>query len=64
MAVSKKDSPTKFVREYYSQDPETGAERLDARWHYDLERFPYGPVLTENFDANPKKVGKKVAKDD
>lgn len=50
----------KFVREFYTYDPETRTKKLDARWHYDLKKFPYGPILAENLSIPEKqKKGKK-----
>lgn len=57
MAINKPgDSPSKFIREFHSFNPETGTTKLDARWHYDLEKFPNGPILAE--DLNPMKESK------
>ena len=52
---------TKFVREYFSQHWETREKILESRWHFDLKKFPYGPVLVEefNFPAKEKKSKKK-----
>jgi hypothetical protein len=59
------DSP-KFVREYYTYDWETRTRKLDSRWHYDLRKFPYGPVLVEefNFPEKEKKKRKKKVGDE
>lgn len=53
MAVN--NVPTKFVREYYDIDPETNTKKLSSRWHYDLEKTKYGPVLVENFNLPREK---------
>jgi len=45
---------TKFIREYHSYDYDTKTKKLDSRWHYDLKKFPYGPILVEEFDLPPK----------
>lgn len=43
------DKPKKFTREH------TNAEgKLISRWHYDLDKFPNGPILCENFDLPTK----------
>lgn len=53
--MEKTTSPTtKFVREYYNYDPETRVKTLDSRWHYDLKKFRYGPILVENFSSPEK----------
>lgn len=51
----------KFVREYFSYDYDTKTKKLASRWHYDLKKFPYGPVLVEEFDfpVKEKKTRKK-----
>jgi hypothetical protein len=60
------EKPTKFVREYYTFSWETREKKIDSRWHYDLKKFPYGPVLVEEFNlpakekkSKKKKVGKE-----
>ena len=50
---------TKFTREFYTYDYDTRTKKLDARWHYDLKKFPNGPILTEEFDLPPKEKKKK-----
>lgn len=60
MAVT--EQPTKFIREFYEYDWETKTKKLSSRWHYDLEKFPNGPIQTEEFILPPKekKTRKKV----
>lgn len=58
---------TKFVREYYDYDYETKTKKLSSRWHFDLKKFPYGPILVEelNFaEKETKKRKKKFVKED
>jgi hypothetical protein len=55
---------TKFVREYFSYNSETREKKIDSRWHYDLNKQPYGPILVEEFNLprpEKKKRKKKVA---
>lgn len=59
MAVT--EQPTKFVREYYDYDWDTKAKKLSSRWHYDLKKSPYGPILVEEF-IFPEKEKKKRTK--
>lgn len=55
MALSKPIEPQiKFVVEY-----KDGDGNVTDRWHYDLNKFRYGPIMTENFEL-PKK--EKVVK--
>lgn len=55
MALSKPIEPqTKYVVEY-----KDGDGNVTDRWHYDLNKFRYGPIMTENLEL-PKK--EKVAK--
>jgi hypothetical protein len=55
MALSKSIEPqTKFVVEY-----KDGDGNVTDRWHYDLNKFRQGPIMTENLEL-PKK--EKVAK--
>lgn len=56
------ESPIKFVREYFTFDWETRVKKLDSRWHYDLKKFPYGPILVEDFSAPVKEKKKKKKK--
>lgn len=60
------EQSTKFIREFYTYNSETRTKKLDARWHYDLKKFPYGPILTEEFDLPPKqkKKRKKVGREE
>ena len=52
---------TKFIREFYVYDYDTRTKKLDSRWHYDLKKFPNGPILTEDF-SHPEKEKKKKKK--
>lgn len=55
MALNKPVDPqTKFIVEYKDDNG-----NVTDRWHYDLNKFRYGPIMTENLDL-PKK--EKVAK--
>ena len=55
MALSKPVEPqTKYVVEY-----KDGSGNVTDRWHYDLNKFRHGPIMTENFEL-PKK--EKVVK--
>ena len=55
MALSKLVEPqTKFVVEYKDRDG-----NVTDRWHYDLNKFRQGPIMTENLEL-PKK--EKVVK--
>lgn len=59
MAVQKQVPPRKFVVEYHDED-----KKLSSRWHYDRDKFPYGPILVEEFNLpkqEKKKRKKKVA---
>lgn len=61
------EQPTKFVREYYEYDWETKAKKLSSRWHYDLKKFPRGPILVEEFifpEKEKKKRKKKVGNEE
>jgi hypothetical protein len=61
------EQPTKFVREYYDYDWDTKTKKLSSRWHYDLKKFPNGPILVEEFDLpekEKKKGKKKVGKEE
>jgi hypothetical protein len=56
---------TKFVREYFTYDYETRTKKLASRWHYDLKKFPNGPILVEDFtEEEIKKRKKKSVKGD
>ena len=55
----------KFVREYFTIDPETRIKKVESRWHYDLKKFRNGPILVEEFNLPPKEKEfkkKKVGK--
>ena len=55
MALSKPIEPqTKFTVDY-----KDGKGNVTDRWHYDLNKFRNGPIMTENLEL-PKK--EKVAK--
>ena len=55
MALIKPTEPqTKYVVEYKDYQG-----NVTDRWHYDLTKFRYGPIMTENLEL-PKK--EKVAK--
>lgn len=57
MALSKPVEPqTKYVVEYTD-----GNGNVTDRWHYDLNKFRRGPIMTENLEL-PKKE-KKSKKD-
>lgn len=56
------ESPSKFVREYFTYDYDTRTKKLDSRWHYDLKKFRNGPVLVEDFSAPEKEKKKKKKK--
>jgi hypothetical protein len=48
------EKPTKFVREFLDDN-----KKVVARWHYDLNKFPNGPIMTENLDLPRKESAKK-----
>ena len=57
MALSKTtDKPRKFTIEYKDS---TG--KITDRWHYDLDKFRNGPIMTENLEL-PRKESKKVVR--
>lgn len=63
MASSKVvEQPVKFVQEFYIKDIETGEKILESKWHYDLKKTPYGPVLVENFILPKKEKKKRISK--
>jgi hypothetical protein len=43
------DNPRKFVREFLDD-----SKKVVARWHYNLDKFPNGPIMTENLDLPSK----------
>lgn len=50
MALSKVvEAPVKFIVEYKD---ETG--KITDRWHYDRNKFPFGPILVENLELPQK----------
>ena len=56
MALSKEiEKPTKYIVEYKNSQG-----NVTDRWHYDLNKFRNGPIMTENLELPPKeKVAKK-----
>ena len=60
MAVN--NTSVKFIQEYYDNDPETGNKILSSRWHYDLDKTKFGPILVENFNLSVEKEEKEVRK--
>jgi hypothetical protein len=52
-----KEGPRKFVREFFNDKKE-----LTDRWTYNLDKFPHGPIMTENFElpAKEKKSKQKI----
>jgi hypothetical protein len=54
--MAKVAKPTKFVVEYKDDQ-----KKVVARWHYDLDKFPNGPILTEELNI-PKPEKKKRKK--
>lgn len=47
--MKNEDTPKKFIREFVDDN-----KKVIARWHYNLDKFPNGPILCENFDLPPK----------
>ena len=57
MALNKEtEKPRKFIREYKDSQG-----NVTDRWHYDLDKFRNGPILTENLELPQKE--KKSRKD-
>ena len=56
MALSKEiEKPTKYIVEYKNSQGS-----VTDRWHYDLNKFRNGPIMTENLELPLKeKVAKK-----
>lgn len=53
MALTKNtEAPIKFVVEYFDEN-----KNVTDRWHYDRNKFPFGPILVENLEL-PKKEKK------
>lgn len=52
--MKKVEKPTKFVVEYRDTKG-----KVTDRWHYNLDKFKNGPVLTENLELPPKEKKKK-----
>jgi hypothetical protein len=50
------EAPKKFIQEFKDNE-----NKVVARWHYDRDKFPHGPILCENFDL-PRKEKKKKKK--
>ena len=56
--MTKIETPQKFTREYKDE-----SGKITARWHYDRNIHPYGPILVEEFFLpRQEKTIKKVAK--
>jgi hypothetical protein len=49
-----KEGPRKFTREFFNDKKE-----LTDRWTYNLDKFPYGPIMTENFELPAKEKKSK-----
>jgi len=51
------EKPTKFVVEYKDEKG-----KIVSKWHYDLNKFSRGPILTEDFDlpSKEKKSKRKI----
>lgn len=43
------DKPRKFIVEFTNEN-----KKVVSRWHYNLDKFPNGPILTENLDLPSK----------
>lgn len=56
MALAKQETPRKFIQEFKDEEG-----KVVARWHYDKDKFPNGPIMCENFDL-PRKEKKKRKK--
>lgn len=46
--------PRKYIVEYFNDNKE-----VVARWHYNLDKFPNGPIMTENLEIPPKEKKSK-----
>ena len=49
-----KISPRKYTVDYFNDKKE-----LTDRWTYNLDKFPYGPIMTENFELPAKEKKSK-----
>lgn len=49
-----KERPRKFVVDYFNDKKE-----LTDRWTYNLDKFPHGPIMTENFELPAKEKKSK-----
>lgn len=56
MTKSTSNKPKKFVLEHTNEDG-----KIIGRWHYDLDKFANGPIMTENLDL-PRKEKKSSKK--
>lgn len=56
MALAKQETLRKFIQEFKDEEG-----KVVARWHYDRDKFPNGPILCENLDL-PRKEKKKKKK--
>lgn len=56
MALVKQETPRKFIQEFKDEEG-----KVVARWHYDRDKFPNGPIMCENLDL-PRKEKKKMKK--
>jgi len=54
--MKNEDKPRKFIQEFLDEN-----KKVVERWHYNLDKFPNGPIMTENFElpAKEKKSKKK-----
>lgn len=46
--------PRKFIQEFKDEQG-----KVIARWHYDRDKFPNGPIMTEDLSFVPKQKKKK-----
>lgn len=56
MALAKQEAPRKFIQEFKNDEG-----KVIARWYYDKDKFPNGPIMTEDLDL-PRKEKKKKKK--
>jgi hypothetical protein len=49
-----KERPRKYTVDYFNDKKE-----LTDRWTYNLDKFPYGPIMTENFELPAKEKKSK-----
>ena len=52
---------TEVLRKYI-QEFKDDQGKVIARWHYDKDKFPNGPILAENFDLPRKEKKTRKAK--